>query len=107
VIYTVVLESSEGRELARFDSSDERLVDACDSVNAPLELACRGGDCGTCLVSVEEGDRLMAPALPDELETLRGVSAPSGARLGCQLRIHGDGLIRLRVLGRASLRPSD
>ena len=67
----------------------ERLLDAFDETiaSAGLPTACRAGNCGACLVSVERGASALIPPGEAERETLRVLGAVPDQRLGCQLQV--------------------
>lgn len=73
------------------------LIDVCDDARAPVQLSCRGANCGICRVEVLAGAELLDPPRADELEVLRLAGAPPGHRLACQAVVRtGPGLVRLR-----------
>ena len=60
---------------------------------------CSGrGRCGTCRVQVEQGARSLSPLTDLEETTLARVHAPAGARLACQARVLGPGVVVTRLL---------
>ena len=60
---------------------------------------CSGrGRCGTCRVQVEQGARSLSPLNDLEETTLARVHAPAGARLACQARVLGPGVVVTRLL---------
>jgi ferredoxin len=77
------------------------LVDLCDEYLAPIPFSCRSASCGTCHVEVLEGDELLEPPGPAEVELLQLLGGRPRHRLACQARVRtGPGLVRLRsVLG--------
>ncbi len=89
----VVVEACEGG----------KLMDLCDTVNAPVEFSCRSADCGTCLIVVLEGEGELAPPLPEERAVLDILRAPSRHRLACQVSMK-PGSARLRVIPAADTR---
>jgi ferredoxin len=95
--YTLVVEDEDGRVLERVDTEDVRLLDACDEAALSISTACRGGDCGTCMVEVSEGHDLVEPATTEEVATLARWGGSPASRLACQLRAAKSGIIRLRV----------
>jgi adenylate cyclase len=69
----------------------ERVLDAADaSGRAVLPTACRAGNCGICLVRVEDGSDTLVPPEPAEVRLLAELRAPAGQRLGCQIAIRLD-----------------
>ncbi len=60
---------------------------------------CSGrGRCGTCRVQVEQGAQALSPLNDLEETTLARVHAPAGARLACQARVLGPGVVVTRLL---------
>ena len=60
---------------------------------------CSGrGRCGTCRVQVEQGAAALSPLNDLEETTLARVHAPAGARLACQARVLGPGVVVTRLL---------
>ena len=60
---------------------------------------CSGrGRCGTCRVQVEQGAQSLSPLNDLEESTLARVHAPPGARLACQARVLGPGVVVTRLL---------
>jgi adenylate cyclase len=60
---------------------------------------CSGrGRCGTCRVQVEQGAQSLSPVNDLEETTLARVHAPAGARLACQARVFGPGVVVTRLL---------
>ena len=60
---------------------------------------CSGrGRCGTCRVQVERGADALSPLNDLEETTLARVHAPAGARLACQARVLGPGVVVTRLL---------
>jgi adenylate cyclase len=60
---------------------------------------CSGrGRCGTCRVQVEQGAQSLSPVNDLEETTLARVHAPAGARLACQARVLGPGVVVTRLL---------
>ncbi len=60
---------------------------------------CAGrGRCGTCRVQVEQGAQSLSQRNDLEETTLLRVHAPPGARLACQARVMGPGVVVTRLL---------
>ena len=60
---------------------------------------CSGrGRCGTCRIQVEQGAQSLSPLNDLEETTLARVHAPPGARLACQARVLGPGVVVTRLL---------
>jgi 2Fe-2S ferredoxin len=75
------------------------LLDAARKCGAPEGSACGGVcACSTCHVYVEEGGELLSEAEEDEEDILdKAFDVRLNSRLGCQAKVQGDGLIRLRI----------
>jgi ferredoxin len=71
-----------------------RFLDFCQSHDVPHDFGCTVGSCGTCRLVIEQGAQNVNPPSQDELETIEMSTSVKGARLGCQLVIHGDIAIR-------------
>ena len=95
---TIIFEHPQG-EYAAHVSTAGSLASVCD-VKSAIPFHCRIGECGTCRISVLEGQSLLVKADPRELGLLavQGLAAPA-SRLACQVSfMSGDGLIRVRAL---------
>ncbi len=69
-------------------------LELCQENDAPHAFGCTVGSCGTCrLVILEGADSVDAPT-EDELETVEMCTDVEGARLGCQLVVKGDLVLR-------------
>ena len=71
------------------------------SIGAQIAHAhvCSGrGRCGTCRVQVEQGAQMLSARNDLEETTLARVHAPAGARLACQARVLGPGVVVTRLL---------
>jgi ferredoxin, 2Fe-2S len=75
------------------------LLEAARQGGAPEGSACGGVcACSTCHVYVEEGAELLSEAEEDEEDILdKAFDVRLNSRLGCQSKIQGEGLIRLRI----------
>lgn len=72
-------------------SAGERVLDALDEAEAvPAFVSCRSANCGVCLALVRSGLVHLASASVVEVDTLRAIGAPAGARLLCQAQIVAD-----------------
>jgi ferredoxin len=69
-------------------------LDFCQTNAAPHDFGCTVGSCGTCILRIEQGDRNVNPISGAERETVEMCTEIAGARLGCQLKIHGDVALR-------------
>jgi ferredoxin len=66
----------------------ERVLDAADDhPEVGLPLACRGGNCGACLVHVRAGGARLVAAAAHERETLAALGAGPDQRLGCLVAV--------------------
>lgn len=66
------------------------LLEFCETTETPQDFGCQAGSCGTCVCVVSAGTENVNDPDDDELETLEMTTSVEGARLGCQLKIHGD-----------------
>ena len=67
-----------------------RVIEVSEKVGASLIYGCREGDCGTCLMKVEEGwNNLTEPSVIEE-KVLRENMAGKHCRLACQAQVLGD-----------------
>ena len=75
------------------------LLAAAKKSGAPEGDACGGVcACSTCHVYVESGDELLSEASEDEEDILdKAFDVRMESRLGCQAKILGDGLVRVRI----------
>ena len=67
-----------------------RVIEISEKVGAGVVYGCREGDCGTCMMKVEEGwDNLSTPSIIED-KILRDNLAGRHYRLACQAQIIGD-----------------
>jgi len=67
-----------------------RVIEISEKVGAGLIYGCREGDCGTCLMKVEEGwNNLSTPSVVEE-KILKENLAGKNNRLACQAQVLGD-----------------
>ena len=67
-----------------------RVIEISEKVGAGLIYGCREGDCGTCLMKVEEGwNNLSTPSVVEE-KILKENLAGKHNRLACQAQVLGD-----------------
>ncbi len=67
-----------------------RVIEISEKVGAGIIYGCREGDCGTCLMKVEEGwDNLSTPSIVED-KILRENAAGKHYRLACQAQVLGD-----------------
>ncbi|HIJ99275.1 TPA: (2Fe-2S)-binding protein [archaeon] len=64
-------------------------------VDSSLPFGCRNGLCGTCLVTVEEGEENLSPIAPHESRTLATCGSKEKQRLACQCRIQ-KGMVKIK-----------
>ena len=69
-------------------------VEFCQENDAPHEFGCTVGSCGMCRMMIEEGAENVNPITEDEQDTLDMVTDEVGARLGCQITVKGDLVVR-------------
>ena len=68
-------------------------LEFCQDKDAPHDFGCTVGSCGTCILVLEQGADNVQPATDEELETVR-MTTDEDARLGCQLVVNGDIVVR-------------
>lgn len=67
-----------------------RVIEISEKVGSNLIYGCREGDCGTCLMKVEDGwENLSTPTVVEE-KVLRENQAGRHYRLACQAQVLGD-----------------
>ena len=67
-----------------------RVIEISEKVGAGVVYGCREGDCGTCMMKVEEGwDNLSTPSVIED-KVLKDNLAGRHYRLACQAQIIGD-----------------
>jgi ferredoxin len=70
-----------------------RIIEISEKVGAGLIYGCREGDCGTCLMKVDEGwNNLTTPSIVEE-KILKENLAGKHNRLACQAQVLGDVVI--------------
>ncbi|MDY6992932.1 MAG: 2Fe-2S iron-sulfur cluster binding domain-containing protein [Pseudomonadota bacterium] len=71
-----------------------RVIEISEKVGAGIVYGCREGDCGTCLMEVEEGwNNLSTPSVLED-KILRENMAGKHHRLACQAQVLGDVKVR-------------
>ena len=71
-----------------------RVIEISEKVGSAIVYGCREGDCGTCLMKVEEGwDNLTEPSVVEN-KVLREAAAGRHQRLACQAQVLGDVTVR-------------
>ena len=68
----------------------QRVLDVCDSLEAPVEFSCRSARCATCMVHVDDPDGWLNDPCADEQRLLKDENAGPKARLACQLYIRAS-----------------
>lgn len=67
-----------------------RIIEVSEKIGAGLIYGCREGDCGTCLMKVDEGwNNLSTPSVVEE-KILKENLAGKHNRLACQAQVLGD-----------------
>ncbi len=67
-----------------------RVIEISDKVGSGIVYGCREGDCGSCLMKVEEGWNNLSSTSVVEDKILRENAAGKHNRLGCQAQVLGD-----------------
>ena len=66
------------------------MIEISEKVGSAVVYGCREGDCGTCLMKVEEGwNNLSTPSVIED-KVLRESAAGKHFRLACQAQVLGD-----------------
>ncbi|WP_319529251.1 2Fe-2S iron-sulfur cluster-binding protein [uncultured Cohaesibacter sp.] len=68
-----------------------RVIEVSEKVGAGIIYGCREGDCGTCLMKVEEGMENLSEPSALEDKVLQENMAGKDMRLACQAQIIGEG----------------
>jgi ferredoxin len=71
-----------------------RVIEISEKVGSGIVYGCREGDCGTCLMHVEEGWNNLSPPSVLEDKVLRENMAGKHDRLACQAQVQGDVTVR-------------
>jgi ferredoxin len=67
-----------------------RVIEISEKVGAGIVYGCREGDCGTCMMKVEEGwENLSTPTVIED-RVLKDNFAGRHYRLACQAQVIGD-----------------
>lgn len=67
-----------------------RVIEISEKVGSGIVYGCREGDCGTCLMKVEDGwENLSSPSVVED-KILRENAAGKHNRLACQAQVLGD-----------------
>ncbi|MGD8594139.1 MAG: 2Fe-2S iron-sulfur cluster-binding protein [Gammaproteobacteria bacterium] len=67
-----------------------RVIEISEKVGAGIVYGCREGDCGTCMMKVEDGwENLSTPTVIED-KVLKDNLAGRHYRLACQAQIIGD-----------------
>lgn len=67
-----------------------RVIDISEKVGSGIVYGCREGDCGTCMMKVEDGwNNLSEPSVLED-KVLKENMASRHCRLACQAQVIGD-----------------
>ncbi len=67
-----------------------RVIEISEKVGANIIYGCREGDCGTCMMKVDDGwENLSTPSVIED-KILRENAAGKHYRLACQAQVLGD-----------------
>ena len=76
------------------------IQDIVEASGSALPFGCRDGECGTCVVSIEQGMEYLSPMTDKEVKVLKEVLAGTTtekSRLSCQMKVvKPNGLIRIK-----------
>ena len=67
-----------------------RVIEISEKVGSGIVYGCREGDCGTCLMKVEQGAENLSSISVVEDKLLRESAAGKNFRLACQAQVLGD-----------------
>lgn len=67
-----------------------RVIEISEKVGAGIVYGCREGDCGTCLMKVDDGWENLSTISVIEDKILRENAAGKHYRLACQAQVLGD-----------------
>nr|WP_321443207.1 2Fe-2S iron-sulfur cluster-binding protein [uncultured Cohaesibacter sp.] len=68
-----------------------RVIEVSEKVGAGIIYGCREGDCGTCLMTVDDGmENLSQPSVLED-KVLKENMAGKDMRLACQAQVIGEG----------------
>ncbi|WP_018276633.1 2Fe-2S iron-sulfur cluster binding domain-containing protein [Teredinibacter turnerae] len=67
-----------------------RVIEISDKLGSGIIYGCREGDCGTCLMKVDEGWSNLSSISVVEDKILRENAAGKHHRLACQAQVLGD-----------------
>jgi ferredoxin len=76
------------------------IQDIVEAIGIALPFGCRDGECGTCVVEIEQGMEFLTPLTDKEVKVLKeicsGTCTPN-SRLSCQMKIaKANGVVRIR-----------
>ncbi len=76
------------------------IQDIVEASGSALPFGCRDGECGTCVVEVEQGMEFLSDVTDKEVKVLKEVCAGTStdkSRLSCQMKIsRPNGVVRLK-----------
>lgn len=71
-----------------------RVIEISEKVGSGIIYGCREGDCGTCLMTVDEGWNNLSEPSVVEHRVLKENKAQRHQRLACQAQVLGDVTVR-------------
>jgi ferredoxin len=95
---TIVFETKQGPVLKVAVPEGGAICDVCDEKEAPIPFSCRSASCGTCCISVLEGEAELLTPSDEELDVLDALGyEPPKFRLACSAKMRpGLGLLRVK-----------
>ena len=76
------------------------IQDVVEASGSALPFGCRDGECGTCVVEIEQGMEFLSPINDKEKKVIKEVCVGTCAdktRLSCQMKItEPNGLVRIK-----------
>jgi ferredoxin len=76
------------------------IQDVVEASGSALPFGCRDGECGTCVVEVEQGMEFLSPINEKEVKVIKEACAGTctdNTRLSCQMKVvKPNGLVRIK-----------
>lgn len=76
----------------------ENFQNIVEVTGSGMVFGCRDGECGTCILDIQQGNEYLSPINEKEKTVLKNFpDAPKNGRLACQLEIaKPNGLVRVK-----------
>jgi ferredoxin len=76
------------------------IQDVVEASGSALPFGCRDGECGTCVVEIEQGMEFISPINDKEVKVIKescGGTCTDNTRLSCQMKIvKPNGVVRIK-----------